>query len=168
MAAVSRAAFFSAAQPLCPAALEHFRVKRQRGKSRKQPLHAAPCPPPLALYCFPPCRGGRVRGSVWERMKGDIHSISPPGLRWRGVIVAKVGAVPLRGCSQAREWNKSLDIGAGFAVEPGCAQGRLTEKVSGANAVASGWEGWHVIEACACPPTTLQTGGSKGQECSAV
>lgn len=50
----------------------------------------------------------------------------------------------------------------------GCAQACPSEKVSGANAAASGWGGWHVLKVYACPPTTLQTRGSKGQECSTV
>lgn len=70
-------------------------------------------------------------GGSQECLRADEgwHSAaSPPGLRQRRVIAAKVGAVPLRGCSQARKWNKSLDIGAGSAVKPGCAQGRLSGK----------------------------------------
>lgn len=125
----------------------------------------------LVLRCSPygvfSCRVG-FRRSVWELMKGDFRAVAPRGGDAAAVLQLKMERFHRE---DVLEHANKLDDGA-LALRPRQGSAPACPSEKGQRCKCSGGGGGeggqHVLEVYACPPTALQPGGSKGQECSTV
>lgn len=103
-------------------------------------------------------------------MKGYFRTVAARGGDDAAVLRLKLERFHREDVLEHANKTKSLDDGA-LALRP--RQGRApacpSEKGQRCKRSGVGWGGGqHVLEVYACPPTALQPGGSKGQECSTV